>query len=49
MSYCHTHPLYPPSIGMGREVEKCSRVPSNMTKMPLIRLSLILLGDKAFF
>ena len=49
MSYCHTHPLYPPSIGMGREVEKCFIVSVNMTKMPLIRLSLILLGDKAFF
>jgi len=31
MSYCHTHPLYPPSIGMGREVEKYSIVSANMT------------------
>ena len=31
MSYCHTHPLYPPSIGMGREVEKYSKVSALLT------------------
>ena len=31
MSYCHTHPYYPTSMGMGREVEKYSKVSANMT------------------
>jgi len=49
MSYCHTHPYYPTSMGMGRRVEKYLIVSANMTNMALIVLCLILLGDKAFF
>ena len=49
MSYCHTHPYYPTSMGMGRRVEKYLWVYAINDIIPLIRLSLILLGDKAFF